>query len=209
MESNIYLALKGNKKYRHDFVLYIIDLALVFLLFAYFFDFAQNRIGAVMQDPILSLFKPINLTWLIFVVLYVSVLYTIVVMYNEPERFLVLLKAYIVLLLLRMLSIYLLPLEPPATMIHMKDPIVEGLGSSGRELTKDLFFSGHTSLMFLLFLAVRKKSQKAILLASTVVVGAGVLLQHVHFTVDVVIAPFMSYCSYKFSNYTSYTEKRE
>ena len=46
------------------------------------------------------------------------------------------------------------PLDPPPGMIVLEDPLVQLFGGASRPLTRDLFFSGHTSTMFLLFLAV-------------------------------------------------------
>jgi len=51
--------------------------------------------------------------------------------------------------------------------------------------------------MFVLFLAVKNKILKVIFLITTILVGLAVLVQHVHYTVDVVAAPFFSFASYK------------
>jgi membrane-associated phospholipid phosphatase len=91
---------------------------------------------------------------------------------------------------------YLLPLEPPAKMIILNDPFVEFFGT-GQTLTKDLFFSGHTATLFILFLVSEKKVYKTIFLISTVAVAVAVLLQHVHYTIDVFAAVFFTYACYK------------
>jgi membrane-associated phospholipid phosphatase len=81
-------------------------------------------------------------------------------------------------------------------MILLNDPFVQFFGS-GDVLTKDLFFSGHTATLFLLFLISEKKYLKIIFLLCTILVGIAVLLQHVHYTIDVLAAPFFAYASYK------------
>jgi membrane-associated phospholipid phosphatase len=68
---------------------------------------------------------------------------------------------------------------------------------TGEILTKDLFFSGHTATLFLLFLIMEKRVIKIIFIASTILVGIAVMLQHVHYVVDVAVAPFFAYTSYK------------
>ena len=96
----------------------------------------------------------------------------------------------------RLIVMYLLPLEPPTTLLPLNDPFVQLLGT-GEILTKDLFFSGHTATLFLLFLIIEQRVFKIILLTSTIIVGITVLLQHVHYTVDVAVAPFVAYTSFK------------
>jgi hypothetical protein len=54
-------------------------------------------------------------------------------------------------------------------------------------LTKDLFFSGHTSVTFLLFLYLLRYPRMALLmLAAHLCVVASVFLAHLHYTIDVV-----------------------
>jgi membrane-associated phospholipid phosphatase len=60
-------------------------------------------------------------------------------------------------------------------------------------MTKDLFFSGHTATVFLLFLNSQTKLWKNVFLTLTILVGFCVLIQHVHYTVDVIAAPFFGY----------------
>jgi len=67
----------------------------------------------------------------------------------------------------------------------------------GKFLTKDLFFSGHTSIQFLSFLCLQKKSDKVLALISTILVASLVLVQHVHYTIDVLAAPLFTWLSYK------------
>jgi membrane-associated phospholipid phosphatase len=91
---------------------------------------------------------------------------------------------------------YFAALDPPADAIPLRDPLIEILGT-GRLLTRDLFFSGHTSTLFLLFLAVPDRRDKPLLLACAMCVAAGVLRQHVHYTIDVLVAPLFAFASYR------------
>ena len=56
-----------------------------------------------------------------------------------------------------------------------------------------LFFSGHTSLPFLLFLVARDRGFRIAFLLLTLATGTCVIVQHVHYTIDVVVAPFVAY----------------
>jgi membrane-associated phospholipid phosphatase len=91
---------------------------------------------------------------------------------------------------------YSIPLDPPPEMISLKDPFVELFGT-GNTLDRDLFFSGHTSTMFMLFLLAYKPIYKKLFLTGIILVGASVILQHAHYTIDVLVAPFVAYASFR------------
>jgi hypothetical protein len=90
----------------------------------------------------------------------------------------------------------LLPLDPPQTMIPLTDPFVEYFGT-GISLSKDLFFSGHTSTLFLLGLTMQARRWRTFFFFCTAAVACCVLIQHIHYTVDVFVAPFFAYASYR------------
>lgn len=169
-------------------------LLLAAALFSYrkFLDFAEARRGVVIPDPLLKLFEPMDLTWVIFGVIYLCLLIGILMLINNPEKLLLAFQAYTALVLVRMLMMYLAPFEAPEKLIVLQDPFVEMFGS-GKALTKDLFFSGHTATLFLLFLVVDSKKMKAVFLLSTIVVGIAIVVQHVHYIIDVAAAPFFSF----------------
>jgi membrane-associated phospholipid phosphatase len=96
----------------------------------------------------------------------------------------------------RLIAMYVTPFSAPEKLLLLDDPFVQFFGS-GQILTKDLFFSGHTATLFLLFLIADKKSFKIFFLCCTLLVAAAVILQHVHYTVDVFTAPFFAYTSYR------------
>jgi len=96
----------------------------------------------------------------------------------------------------RSIAMYLTPFEAPETLLLLNDPFVQLFGK-GDILTKDLFFSGHTATLFLLFLLAQNKLLKSFFLISTILVGTAVLLQHVHYAIDVFVAPFVAYGSYR------------
>lgn len=174
----------------------IIFLAITLFLLTNFLSFNETREGAVIDDPILALFEPINLTWSTFALIYLGLLIGIYHFSKNPRVLLHALLTYTFLALIRICLMYSLPLEPPAEMISLNDPFVELFGT-GKTLDKDLFFSGHTSTMFMLFLLAYKSKYKKLFLAGTFLVGASVILQHAHYTVDVLVAPFIAYAAYK------------
>lgn len=94
---------------------------------------------------------------------------------------------------------YLVPLDPPIGIIPLRDPFVEGFFYDDKVLVKDLFFSGHTSNMVLLTLFMDIKWLKNILILASIIVGYLLLVQHVHYAIDVFAAPFFAYLAYRLS----------
>jgi len=185
------------KRNRIELLITLLLLLVVITSLANFLNYVEARKGVVLPDPILSLFQPIDLTWLTFALIYVSLLVAIATLFTNPKRLLFAIQFYTLMVAVRIVAMYLLPLEPPSQMIILNDPLVEFFGT-GQTLTKDLFFSGHTATLFILFLVSEKKIIKTIFLFSTIVVAISVLLQHVHYSIDVFAAVFFTYACYKF-----------
>ncbi len=174
-----------------SFVLTIICLSFT----AKFICAVEHRSGFAFDDPILSLFEPMDVTWLVFSVLYSSVIFSFFYLLRTPKLLTLGFLGYGLLISLRIVGMYLLPLDPPKTTLPLHDPLIEYFGTTVT-LTKDLFFSGHSSLMFYLFFLVPSRHLKIPLLIGALIVSGGVLLQHVHYSIDVFVAPFMAYSSY-------------
>ncbi|MFC2131560.1 phosphatase PAP2-related protein [Bacteroidota bacterium] len=187
-------ALK-NRKFAIELTITVLVFLIILFLLAYFLNLIENRNGIVLHDPVLNLFQPIDLTWQIFSVLYVCVFISIFYLLKQPQLMVLGIQAYISMIIFRICAMYLIPLDPPALMIPLVDPVVEIFGT-GRTLTRDLFFSGHTATMFLLFLIVNNSRLKAILFTGTIIVGLSVILQHVHYSIDVLCAPVFAYAAY-------------
>ena len=64
------------------------------------------------------------------------------------------------------------------------------------DFKNDLFFSGHTAVPFLGFLLFKDKI-KYFFLASSFIMAFAVLSMHIHYTIDVMSAFFITYCVYK------------
>lgn len=186
----------SDKKNKVELIVSLILLAIVLTGLANFVNYIELRTGVVLSDPILNLFNPIDLTWIIFGLIYISLIVAIITLIENPQRLIFALQLYTLMALVRIAAMFLLPLEPPEKIILLRDPFVEFFGS-GQTLTKDLFFSGHTATLFILFLVSEKKIIRTIFLISTIVVALCVLLQHVHYTIDVLAALFFTYACYK------------
>lgn len=64
------------------------------------------------------------------------------------------------------------------------------------------FFSGHTGLPFLMALIFwHERSTRIVFLCMSFVFGVAVLLAHIHYSIDVLAAPFMAYGIFKIAHY--------
>lgn len=157
----------------------------------------ERRPGAVLPDPVLAMLAPRDVTWPVFTLIYVGIVLAVLLLVRSPVRLLLGVQGYVVMALLRIVVMWATPLDPPPGMIVLEDPLVQGFGGAAEPLTRDLFFSGHTSTMFLLFLAVPGRAARAFFLAATAGVAFLVLVQHVHYAVDVLAAPPFAYAAWR------------
>lgn len=173
--------------------IHLLILLIIVSGFSRFLEFVEHRSGVVLADPVLALFSPADVTWLTFGLIYVALILAVGVLAKEPGLLLRGIQSYAIMVLIRTLLMFLVPLDPPPTMIPLHDPLVELAVGKGAVLTRDLFFSGHTSTMFLFSLLAPTRTLKKVFIICTVLVGACVLLQHVHYTIDVIVAPVFAY----------------
>ncbi len=179
-----------------EIVITVFLLVTILIIFSNFLSIIEQRHGVVLPDPILKFYNPIDLTWLIFGLIYISLGIAIISFATKPDLLFIAMQSYSLLLIFRMIVMYITPFEAPENMLSLSDPLVQFFGT-GNILTKDLFFSGHTATLFLFFLIADKKYLKVVFLVFTFIVALAVLLQHVHYTVDVVVAPVFAYASYR------------
>lgn len=179
-----------------QFILSAMSVVISLFLFTRFLQFAEDRPGVVLPDPILAMFAPVDISWFTFIVMYSTVLIAIVSLLQSPRALILGLQSYTFMLIIRTLAMYSIPLEAPVTILPLIDPMVSEIGV-GKLMTKDLFFSGHTATIFIMYLVAQKKGYRIFFLISTIVVGIAVTIQHVHYSVDVIAAPFFGYGVYR------------
>lgn len=162
-----------------------------------FYHFIQARPGQQLADPLLALLPAHDNSALTFALIYGAIAATLSYLLPRPQRLLQTLWAYYLLQLMRMTMLWLLPLDPPAALIPLSDPLVDHLfGVTTQPVVRDLFFSGHTSTMMLLTLAGRSRRWRRAMGLATVAVGLLVLIQRVHYSYDVLAAPFFAWAAY-------------
>jgi membrane-associated phospholipid phosphatase len=181
--------------YRKRLVIGLMLVVLILSLFPFFFQTIEKRNGVYLHDPLLEWLHPHNVSLAIFVFIWAVSLLAVLRALRNPYLFITFLWAYCLLSVMRMLSIALVPLEPPVGLIGLVDPI-SNFFYGEKFVTKDLFFSGHTSTVFLIFLCLEGKVDKRLALITTAIVGCLLLVQHVHYTLDVLGAIVFGYVAY-------------
>lgn len=185
---------------------------LIILVFLYYFLFKycrkvmtvlETRDGIQLMDPALFLLPTYNLSEIIFTLTYTALGTFLIATIKYPKTFIIGLQGYCLLIIMRTLSIYLVPLNPPAGMILLKDPVSILFLSTpdGGYIVKDLFFSGHVSTVILFFFVSNNKKIKQLLLGLACILSLLLLVQHVHYTIDIIAAPFFAFLAYKGSLY--------
>jgi len=163
-----------------------------------FFLAIQAREGAVLADPLLHLLPRADVATPVFVLMYGAVLGAVGWLTRQPLLFLRGLWGYFLLLIFRIISIWLVPLNPPLDLVSMPDPFTAFFfhTAAAEAITKDLFFSGHTATVAILALAVRGRWLRGALALVALLIAVLVLVQRVHYTYDVLAAPLFAWFAY-------------
>lgn len=164
-------------------------------IFPMFYQYIERREGYLYDDILLNIIPAIDVSIPIFMITWGMALFTLARVVQNPSLLLGLLYGVIIVNISRFISISMVPLNPPHGLIDIWDPITD-LFYGETYVTKDLFYSGHTATQFLFFLILQKKTDKYLALTTTILMGILVMVQHVHYTIDVIFAPPLTYLCY-------------
>ncbi|MEO7212833.1 phosphatase PAP2-related protein [Mucilaginibacter sp.] len=161
----------------------------------FFFGQIEKRNGIVLNDWVLAYLPAYNVSLLIFALIWgMAILIVYRALYN-PHIYIKYAWTLFFVNLSRMITIMVFALDPPRGMVHLIDPIT-GIFYGNAVITKDLFYSGHTSTMVLVFLCLDKRNDKIIGFIAIICVMVLLLIQHIHYTIDVLAAPVFVYTIY-------------
>lgn len=189
-----------NNSYRFQFMAVILVLIVLALFIDNFFNFIELRQGYEISDILLNNITPRNLSVPIFIMIYAVIITSIIHLSFYPVTLLKCMQAYALLTIMRILTLTFIPLEPSPIMIPLEDPFIGYFFYGSKIITKDLFFSGHISTLLLLVLFNPLRPLKYLFLVISILTAIFILFQHVHYTIDVLAAPFFAYLSYKSAN---------
>ncbi len=162
-----------------------------------FLNWAQVRPGVPLDDFLLRRLPALDCSVPLFVVLYALILYTLFSIIRDTNRLITGLYAISAVFAMRAATITLFPLAPPVGMVSLRDPFVRAF-FGGNEITKDLFFSGHVATAVLMILLLDDRKKQRLLAPLVAAVAVMLLVQHAHYTVDILAAPVFGGLAYRF-----------
>lgn len=181
--------------FRKRLVAVLTTLLLVIVINPLFFSHIQQRNGVELNDWLLNFIPQYDVSIPVFCILWGMVLLALWRAAQDPRFMMIFGWTYLLLDVSRFISISLVPLNLPKGLIYLHDPIIK-IFYGNQLITKDLFYSGHTATVFLIFLCLKNKYDKAFALFATITISILLLVQHIHYTIDVVAAPFFTYLLY-------------
>jgi len=180
----------------------------VILLLPLFFSFIEKRKGVVLNDWVLAHIPAYNMSVLIFAIIWGMILLILIRAINNPSIYINYCWTFIFICIARIITISLVPLAPPNGFINLSDPLT-GVFYGNLVITKDLFFSGHTSTLMLIFLCLERKTDKILALIAVFAVAILLLVQHVHYTIDILAAPIIVYSLYRVTIHFLYKKSKK
>ena len=187
----------SNAHFRNRFLISVTVLFIILTGFASLLAYIETRQGHIFYDPILNFIKPRDVSDFIFFITYSAAIIGLIYAFLSPYKFLHLIQMYGALTLLRVITLFFIPLEPPTAIIPLRDTILTHTFYAGNEYLKDLFFSGHAATLFLFYFFTVNKVLKYTFLAAAIAVSIGVMVQHAHYSYDVIAAPIFAYIAYR------------
>lgn len=155
--------------------------------------YATEQASNAVTDLLLNILPVVDVSHAFINGPIVLLVFVLVLFVEDPKRIPFGLKAIALFYAIRSFSIILTHLGPPLPSdIFQENYLIKGFSFGG-----DLFFSGHTGLPFLMALFFwDHKIWRGIFVLASFVFGAVVLLGHLHYSVDVFSAFFITYGIY-------------
>ena len=155
----------------------------------------ETRDGFVPYDPFMTYLPAIDVSFYIFFILYGTIAFGAIYFIQQPRMMLMFMFSFGFMYWIRALCITLVPFNEPDLLIPLTDPLIERLGIYQTFIKRDLFFSGHLASVMIPWLILRKTKYQLVLLLSSIAIGILVMLQHIHYSYDVIGAVIFSYFS--------------
>lgn len=202
-----FVSLFSDKRFVASLSLSLFMLAAAFVISSYAVQYATSSASSSVTDIVLSNVPVVDLDGMFVNGAILMVLFIILVCLWNPRRIPFTVKTVSLFIVIRSLFIILTHIGafPTHALVHpssqnfIEDIIGVNLYSSSF-LGNDSFFSGHTGLPFLMaYIYWDKRILRYIFIILSIIFGIVVLLAHLHYTIDVLSAFFISYGIYRMS----------
>jgi hypothetical protein len=170
----------------------IVFLLFIAFIFNRFLAWNESREGIYFDDPFFKFYKAKDYSWSIMLPLYGAILFFVFYFRNQPIKLTRLVLAYALAIAFRMITLYLFPFYADDDAVKLFDPILNNFVYPNNYVARDLFYSGHAALLLLMMWTMPKGNLRWIYLVITLLVSLFLVLQKVHFSIDILAAPFFS-----------------
>ncbi|MDO8482133.1 MAG: phosphatase PAP2-related protein [bacterium] len=172
----------------------LLFIASIFISF-FAIQYATESASSSVTDIILSNFPVVNVDGLFIYGTLLLIIFASLLVLAHPKRIPFTLHSMTIFYLIRSGFVSLTHIGPFP--VQTENAYDLGVVLSRFLFSSDLFFSAHTGAPFLLALMFwREKTVRYIFLAWSIFMGTVVLLGHLHYTIDVVSAFFITYAIY-------------
>ena len=185
----------AQKTFRNYFAINFLGSFSLYFLVIQWVKMNSNSHGIVLDDPIYHMLAPRDFSPHIFFFTYSPVVLFLIYVAQYPLLLHRAFNSFVAVFIVRAICIQFIPLSPDAGIIVLNDPITNAVADESKVLN-DLFFSGHIGDLASLFFLCRNRQLRAYLFVSMCVVGSLLVWQRVHYSIDVIAAPFFSYFCY-------------
>ncbi|MCA9545645.1 MAG: hypothetical protein KC613_14670 [Myxococcales bacterium] len=183
---------------RREFLVSLTLTPVVAWLFGEALEWAEARpYGWHFADPVLAALGPWDVTHLTLALSWSSLGLWIARWSRRPMLLMEFGQLYALLMAFKLGMMALVPLYAPPDIIVLRDPYIDVFFYQGEPKVRDLMFSGHTAQPIALALLLRPGLARKALWIIAALVGACVMVQHVHYSIDVAAAPLFAWLAFK------------
>jgi hypothetical protein len=165
--------------------------------------YVSHLSAAPVGDVLLSWLPTVDIDFLIIQgALFLSLL-ILVLLLLKPKYITFTGKALAIFIIVRSISISLTHLgQDPHQIVYDTNSFGYGLYNILFNSKNDFFFSGHTGMPFLMSLIFwKERFWRDLFILLSLTMAVTVLLSHVHYSIDVFAAPFMTYAIFSIAKY--------
>lgn len=179
----------GNHEFRIECIKSALLLLVSIVVNFYAGLYATERASSSVTDLILSNIRAVDIDGLFIYGTFAFWIFVVLLLITEPKRIPFMLNAIATFTIVRSGFISLTHIGPYPSQIPIDSYILSFFVFGG-----DLFFSGHTGLPFLIALMFwEEKVLRYLFIAIAIFFGTVVLLAHLHYSIDVASAFFITY----------------
>ncbi len=194
---NKYAFLFKNRKFVYSLIFAFLLLFASLFINYYAGNYATEKESNSVTDIVLSNIQAHDVDGFVIFSTLFGIAFIAFLCFAMPETMPFVLKSVALFVLIRSVFISLTHLGPFPTAVVIDSNIINKFTFAG-----DLFFSGHTGLPFLMSLIYWKnKILRYAFLVASVVIGATMLLGHLHYSIDVLAAFFITYAIFHLAEF--------